>query len=94
MEPEVKDYISNKQYSDIFADIKSQILAVMVCKNTFKIRDWKHSNRQMSTSGRQSHLLSASCTDNSPVTVDASPLDGVSSTDLQNQLFNVYYFGY
>ena len=32
MEPEVKDDISNIQYSDIFSDVKMQITAVKVWK--------------------------------------------------------------
>ena len=93
-EPEVKEEITKIEYSDIFSGVERQIKAVKVFSKIFKIRNWKASNRQLSTSGHQVHLMSASCTDNSPVIVDASPLDGDSSTDLQNQLFNVYDFGY
>ena len=92
-EPEVKDEISSIEYSDIFSHLEKQIKAVRMFSKVFKIRNWKTSNRQLSTTGHQVHLLSASCTDNSPVTVDASPLDSDCSTDLQNQLFNVYDFG-
>ena len=93
-EPEVKDDISNIEYSDIFSHLQKQIKGDKVLSKVFRIINWKTSNRQLSTTGHQAHLLSASCTDNSPVTVDASGLDGDSSTDLQNQLFNVYDFGY
>jgi hypothetical protein len=48
-EPEVKDEITKIEYSDTFSDVKSQIRAVKVFSKIFKIRNWKASNRQLST---------------------------------------------
>ena len=92
-EPEVKDDISEIEYSDIFSDIKKQIKAVKIWKKIFRIRNWKSQNRTLSSSGHQAHLLSASYAPDTPVTVDISPLPGDSSTNLQNMILDVYDFG-
>ena len=92
-EPEVKNLISDVEYSDIFSDVQKQIRAAKLWTRIFRIRKWKLENRKLSTDGHQVHQLSASYTGNSTVTVDTSPLDGDSSTTVQNSLLNVYDFG-
>ena len=92
-ELDVKHDINEVEYLDIFSDLKKQIRAVKLWKRIFRIRKWKMENRKLSNDGHQVHHLSASYAGNSTVTVDASPLDGDSSTTVQSQLLNVYDFG-
>ena len=92
-EQDVKHDINEVEYLDIFSDLKTQIRAVKLWKRIFRIRKWKMENRKLSNDGHQVHHLSASYSGNSTVTVDASPLDGDSSTTLQSQLLYVYDFG-
>ena len=92
-EQDVKHDINEVEYLDIFSDLKKQIRAVKLWKRIFRIRKWKMENRKLSNDGHQVHHLSASYAGNSTVTVDASPLDGDSSTTLQSQLLYVYDFG-